>query len=235
MATLPTWFEAKLDAITAKRAKTVIDHIRKHGQITTEELKETYGYHHPPRAARDVRELGIGLETFSVRDALGRSISAYRFDPDQSGGGSGRKAFPKAFKDAVVARDRSKCGFCLGAFDGRKLQLDHRIPYEIAGDSKELRAEDFLCVCGSCNRAKSWTCEHCDNWLKNKEPDKCLSCYWGNPARYSHVALRDIRRLDAVWQGDEVPDFDSLAAEANAAGVPIPEFVKAALRARIAT
>ncbi len=34
--------------ITAKRPKTVIDHILKHGFITTEELKDNYGYNHPP-------------------------------------------------------------------------------------------------------------------------------------------------------------------------------------------
>ena len=30
-----------------------------YGFVTTEQLKEIYGYNHPPRAARDVRELGI--------------------------------------------------------------------------------------------------------------------------------------------------------------------------------
>ena len=44
-------------SVTGKRPKTVIDHILKRGHITTEELKNKYGYDHPPRAARDVREL----------------------------------------------------------------------------------------------------------------------------------------------------------------------------------
>ena len=69
-------------SVTGKRPKTVIDHILKHGHITTEELKNKYGYDHPPRAARDVRELGIQLETFRVTAANGRKIAAYRFaDP----------------------------------------------------------------------------------------------------------------------------------------------------------
>ena len=42
-------------AVTAKRPKTVIDHILKRGFITTQELKDTYGYNHPPRAAIDGR------------------------------------------------------------------------------------------------------------------------------------------------------------------------------------
>jgi len=65
--------------VTAKRPKTVIDHILKHGHITTEELKEKYGYNHPPRAVRDAREHGIPLETFRVTGSDGRKIAAYRF------------------------------------------------------------------------------------------------------------------------------------------------------------
>ncbi len=63
-------------SVTARRPKTVIDHLLKHGHITTEELKTKYGYDHPPRAARDVRELGIQLETFRVTAANGRKIAA---------------------------------------------------------------------------------------------------------------------------------------------------------------
>jgi len=60
----PTEFLKLLKSVKAKRAKTVIDHILKHGQITTEELKDIYGYNHPPRAIRDVREQGIPVKTF---------------------------------------------------------------------------------------------------------------------------------------------------------------------------
>ena len=65
--------------VTAHRAKVVIDHSIKHGYITTEDLKETYGYNHPPRAAGDVRDQGIPLETFKVKGSDGRSIGAYRW------------------------------------------------------------------------------------------------------------------------------------------------------------
>ena len=78
MKKLPKDFLAKLKAVTKKRPKTVIDHILKHGFVTTEELKQM-GYEHAPRAARDVREQGIPLETFRVKDSNGRSIAAYRF------------------------------------------------------------------------------------------------------------------------------------------------------------
>ena len=56
---LPRHFVELLESVRHKRARTVIDHILEHGQITTAELKDQYGYNHPPRAARDVREQGI--------------------------------------------------------------------------------------------------------------------------------------------------------------------------------
>ena len=66
---LPKWFLDKLNAVTSRRPKTVIQHI----------LEKSLGYEHAPRAARDVRELGIPLETFRVKDSAGRNIAAYRF------------------------------------------------------------------------------------------------------------------------------------------------------------
>jgi len=49
----PKEFLEHIKSITNKRANIVIDHIMKHGFITTEDLENTYGYNHPPRAARD--------------------------------------------------------------------------------------------------------------------------------------------------------------------------------------
>ncbi len=37
----------KAKLITGKRSRLVVDHILKHGSITTEDL-ENYGYKHPP-------------------------------------------------------------------------------------------------------------------------------------------------------------------------------------------
>jgi hypothetical protein len=63
---LPPEFLKRLRAVKNKRPRTVIRHIIRRGYITTEELKAKYGYDHPPRAARDVRDEGIPLETFRV-------------------------------------------------------------------------------------------------------------------------------------------------------------------------
>jgi hypothetical protein len=55
----PKEFLDLLYSVDAKRPRTVIQHILRHGFITSQELKDFYGYNHPPRAIRDVRELGI--------------------------------------------------------------------------------------------------------------------------------------------------------------------------------
>lgn len=231
----PQEFLDKLAAITAKRAKTVIDHVLKHGHITTEELKETYGYNHPPRAVRDVVEQGIPMERYRVTDKQGRSIAAYRFgDLSQikSGRLGGRTAFPKAFKQKLIETYGSKCGICNTQYESRYLQVDHRVPYEVAGDSEgELDVAAFMLVCGSCNRAKSWSCEHCDNWRSQRLMKLCQTCYWANPAEYSHVALRLIRRLDVAWTGDkEVQEHDTLLELSKQADQNLPDFVKEVLR-----
>jgi hypothetical protein len=133
---LPAQFVALLKSVTAKRARTVITHILKHGQITTEELKDTYGYSHPPRAVRDVKERGIPIETLKVRGKDGRPIAVYRFgDPSTVRRAfAGRHAFPKAFKTKLLQNSGSRCHVCFQQYEERYLQVDHRIPYEVAGD-----------------------------------------------------------------------------------------------------
>jgi len=219
-------------SVTAKRPKTVIDHILKRGRITTEELKSRYGYDHPPRAARDVRELGIELETFRVTAANGRKIAAYRFaDPTkkQFRRFSGRTGLSKKIKEELIRKYGCRCFIYLEKMEGRDLQIDHRVPYEVAGESEELKIEDFMLLCGSANRAKSWSCEHCENWTSLKDKNICLSCYWAFPENYKHVALRQIRRVDLIWQGEEIAQYEKLKSDAAKSFLEIPQFVKEVL------
>ncbi len=231
---LPKKFLDLLKSVTAKRPKTVIDHILKHGQISTEELRDKYGYNHPPRAARDVVDHGIPLDKIKVRGADGRLITAYKFgDPAKVQGGrlGGRKAWPKRFKDTLVELYGSHCGVCFTEFEPRYLQIDHRVPYEIGGDAPgALDPTEFMLLCGSCNRAKSWSCEHCKNWTTDHLAEVCQTCYWAKPENHAHVALRLIRRLDVTWSGDEVPQYDQLVKLSKHAQKRLPEFVKEVLR-----
>ena len=227
-------FLAKLKTITAKRAKTVIDHILEYGFVTTEDLSTKYGYDHAPRAARDVREQGIPLETFKVTAANGRKIAAYRFgDPSnvKSGRDGGRTVWPKELKALLADLGGEKCSICNTPYELRYLQIDHRIPYEVAGDQlAELVPTEFMLVCGSCNRAKSWSCEHCENGKVNHDQSICRNCYWASPTEYLHVALRFIRRMDIIWTELEVADYERLNAMANSQDLELPEFVKIVLR-----
>jgi len=231
---LPKEFLERLKAVKGKRSRAVVDHILKHGQITTEDVKETYGYDHQPRAARDVREQGIPLETFKTIGRHGRQIAAYRFaDPATIRGAqhAGRRVFSKQLKQELIACDGARCGICSCAYEHRYLQIDHRVPYEVAGDvAGALDLAEFMLICGSCNRAKSWSCEHCRNWTTDHEPKVCKTCYWASPQKYAHIALRVIRRLDVVWAEDEVPEYDKLLQMSKDAKQELPQFVKNVLR-----
>ena len=230
--TLPPEFLRLLEEVRAKRPRTVIQHILKHGQITTEELQSTYGYNHPPRAVRDVRELGIPLETFRVTGSDGRSIAAYRFgDPAKARPSlTGRTLLSSSLKNALVEQHGSRCQIYLREFPVEDLQVDHRIPYEIAGEIPEPGdPEQYMLLCASANRAKSWSCEHCENWQR-KDAQVCKSCYWAFPDDYTHVAMTEVRRLDVLWAGEEIEQYEALRRAASREGQPMPDYVKSVLR-----
>jgi hypothetical protein len=111
----PPWSEEfleKLNSVKNKRARAVIQHILTYGSVSTEELKDIYGYNHPPRAAKDVRDEGIPLVTYRIKGANGRSIAAYRFgDPTAgvTGREGGRRQFSKRFKRQLYEECEGKC------------------------------------------------------------------------------------------------------------------------------
>jgi hypothetical protein len=218
-------------SVGAKRPRTVIEHILEHGIITNEELSELYGYDHPPRAIRDVRENGIPLITHNViSPKTGRRMGAYTFDDVskiKAGRVGGRKAFSKQFKQALIETYGARDAITDESLDERYLQIDHRVPYEVAGDDGgELDPQDFMLLDASSNRAKSWSCEHCDNFQTKHNPEICRSCFWASPENYTHIAETPSRRIDLVWSGDEVRHFDELKAQADAADVDLSAYLK---------
>ena len=216
----------------SKRARVVIEHIIKHGSVTTDQLARL-GYKHPPRAIGDVRDCGIPLVKQTVSTKNKRRIGKYTFGDLSLArlGMDGRRALPKSFKTALLKRDGSHCSICNANLDSRYLQIDHRVPYRIAGDiGGQPNPDDFMLICASCNRAKSWSCEHCQNWLAYKKPATCKTCYWASPRQYTHIAMAKIRRLDVVWQEKETEDYHRIKLAAKAAGAELPDFVKSALK-----
>ena len=220
--------------VTAHRARVVIDHIIKHGFISTEDLKVTYGYNHPPRAAGDVRDQGIPLETFKVTGSDGRQIAAYRFgNPDdiEDGKLGGRKVLGKALKKILVERDGERCALSSEPYHESYLQVDHRIPYRVSGDDGADRNPDhFMLLSGQAQRQKSWACEHCDNWLVRKDLQTCRTCYWAYPESFTHVALKSERRVDLSFVGSEVDAYKILEERAKQSGSSIQDEIKKLLK-----
>lgn len=203
----------KLNSITAKRPRTVIQHILKYGSITTEELEKLYGYKHPPRAIRDVREQGIPLKMYRVKSTDGCNIAAYCFgdlskNVNNVSKEKGRTILSKTLKSALIEKYGTKCFIYSQIMDESLLQIDHRIPYEIGGEQGE-NIEHYMLLSPSANRAKSWACEHCQNW-GNKDVSFCIGCFWAYPESYTHVAGKEERHIILTFTGVEIEEYNNL-------------------------
>jgi hypothetical protein len=232
---------AQIKKVTGKRPLAVINHILEKGQVTTEELREEYGYEHPPRARMDVLEWGIPLVTIRVPNRDGtRKIAAYRFgDPDEveQHKTGGRQPFTKAFKRFLYERQQGRCGITGEPLEERYLSIDHRIPYQVAGDriAGEEEPGAFMLIALGLQRVKSWSCEHCRNGQQIRDADICRRCFWASPERYDHIAMEQRRRVDLVWVGGEVEEYEGLAALANEKGMDVREYVKGLIRRRLSS
>ena len=227
-------FYAACRAVTGLRPRRVIAHILRAGSISNEELQGIYGYTHGPRAARDVREAGVPLETFYVRStSSGRRVGSYRFATEaglRRGRVGGRRAFPKRFKSALIAAYGARSTISREPLPERYLQIDHRVPYEVGGDADTLNAADYMLLDASEQRAKSWSCEACDNFQRLRDPAVCRSCFWASPENYSHIAMMQTRRLDVVWRDGDVTQHDALVEIAHRKGLSPQDYLKTVLR-----
>lgn len=221
--------------VTSKRGKIIIKHLLERGEVSTEELETVYGLTDAASAARDVKDAGVPLATKRGRRANGRQMVIYSFgDPSLIRGDrfQGRKVFPKEFKGILATKYGERCTLCSTPYELAHLQIDHRIPYQIAGEEAEgeRSSDEYMLLCRSCQRSKSWACKHCDHWREGRQPDICRTCYWAFPEDYTHIALKDHRRLEIVWLGEEeVVDHTKLKELANRNAVALPLYAKAAL------
>jgi 5-methylcytosine-specific restriction endonuclease McrA len=159
------------------------------GEVSTEVLATKYGYNQAPRAARDLRELGFAVKTKTAKTQDGRRMAVYYIDDYETfQSKEGRTAFSKKEKEGLLGKHGEKCFYCQGRFAPNELQIDHRIPFEVAGNSEHLEQglDALILVCSSCNRRKSWSCEGCDNF-NVREVGVCHGCYWYDPDEYIHV------------------------------------------------
>jgi hypothetical protein len=222
-----------LKSVNKQRPKTVIKHLLKHGSITTEVLRNKYGYVHPPRAIRDVKEHGIPLKREWVKNKDGKRIACYKFEefnPKMIHKISGRTTLSKKIKKELIARYGAKCFIYNELMDEKYLQIDHRVPLDVDGDfAKNKESKYYMLLSPSANKLKSWFCENCNNWKNKKNKKICLSCYWAYPEKYSHIAMTQIRRLDIIWQGDEILFYETLKKQAKKENNEIQYIVKCIL------
>jgi hypothetical protein len=226
---VPPEIRDRISKVTNKRARRLLELILEHGEVTTEELTEQYGYNHPPRAKKDATDLGFPVVSRGVRSRDGsRRISAYSLDLSAAfvEGRAGRKVIPKALRDALLAKAEGRCAICGGVFADRALQVDHRVPYEIAGESEAPILSEFQMLCGSCNRSKSWTCERdCPNWLE-RDPEVCWTCMWASPDHYDHIATHQRRQVTLVWDEGDVATYDRLKRTADDEGQDLAAYLR---------
>lgn len=206
------------------------------GSITTADLS-ILGYDHPPRAIGDVRDAGIPIVMEMERAANGKRMARYRLgkaEDIQEDRHGGRSVLPKAFKAELLARYGSADRITGAKMDARVLQIDHRVPFRIAGDAglADRDAAAYMLLDASSQRAKSWSCEQCANFRDLRDPAVCKTCFWAFPENYEHIAMQQIRRTDIVWQGADVPVHDHLRVEADRAGLSMSELLLRLARKR---
>ena len=208
----------------SKRAVAARDYLLEHKTVTTEQLSKM-GYDHPPRIIGDLKEAGVALDKTTVKSSAGKNIAQYFLIEKITEGRQKRTAIPKKFRDDLNAAYGFRCAICSGTFEGRELQADHRVPFLVGGEKPVFEQADYMPLCASDNRSKSWSCENCPNW-EVKDVEKCEACFWAHPEDYEHVAGRQERRLDLVFQGDEVVIVDQLLMSSRTSGVSVEEIIK---------
>ncbi len=221
--------ERHLAAAPNSRASKALRAMLDKGSVTTDDLKNL-GYNHAPRAIGDVRDAGIPVVTERARTADGRPMARYRLgraENIQDDRHAGRSVLPKSFKIELLAKYSSSDCITGARLDSRVLQIDHRIPYRVAGDAglAERDTSAYMLLDASSQRAKSWSCEHCANFLNLRDPDVCKSCFWAYPESYQHIAMQEIRRTDIIWKEDDVSVHDRLKAQADQDGTSMSELM----------
>jgi hypothetical protein len=85
---------------------------------------------------------------------------------------------------------------------------------------------------GSCNRRKSWTCEHCQNFTELHDVEICQQCYWANPQEHKHVAMQPLRRAEIVWEGNDCSAFDKFEARCKRERITLADGLKKLIQLR---
>lgn len=220
-----------------KRAVETLKALLDKGRVSTDEI-QAMGYNHPPRAIADIRDLGVPIiTTRTASKKTGKSMAVYTFgklEDIQEGRIGGRSAFSKSFKKDLVEHYGAVDHITRAPVDERVLQIDHRVPYRISGEFRGAtpNVDDFMLLDGSSQRAKSWSCENCPNMKDSRTADTCRTCFWAFPENYTHIATKEYRRTDVVWQGTDVAIHDLLKKQADQRNIDVAELLRRIARHR---
>jgi hypothetical protein len=64
------------------------------------------------------------------------------------------------------------------------------------------------------------------NWLELQDPKICRHCYWAYPEDYEHIAMREVRRVDILWSGEEVSIYEQLKEKTHELQKDLPAYIK---------
>jgi len=215
--------------VCSSRAVYVIKFILENGSINSEDIADE-GYRHGARAIGDVRDNGVPLITNKTKSTDGKSIAEYIFGPADEINRrkfGGRINFPASLKKQLLERYGAECAISRMILPIDKLEIDHRVPFYIAGDIEgERNPDDFMLLSKSMQRTKSWDCENCPNILSHLDINICKTCYWAYPEDYTHVAMKEMRNLNLTWEGKEIAEFDAMESECKENGKTVQDYLK---------
>lgn len=220
-----------------KRAVETLKALLDKGRVSTDEI-QAVGYNHPPRAIADIRDLGVPIvTTMTTSEKTGKSMAVYTFgklEDIREGRIGGRSAFSKSFKKDLVKHYGAVDHITRVPVDERVLQIDHRVPYRIAGEFRGAtpNVDNFMLLDGSSQRAKSWSCENCPNMKAPRTADICRTCFWAFPENYTHIATKEYRRTDIVWREADVAVHDLLKEQADKRDIDVAELLRGIARHR---
>jgi hypothetical protein len=87
-----------------------------------------------------------------------------------------------------------------------------------------------MLLCRACQRSKSWSCEHCPNWVPALT-EVCSTCSWASPDKYDHVATIKRRQIVLSFVGpDEITTFEHILRDAAAEALTAAAYIKRLLK-----
>jgi hypothetical protein len=188
-----------LSSSMGKSARFVRNLLLRQGYTTTAQVRVQYD----PVAIFDLSRLGVPLKSERIREN-GRGSKRYMLDPEAFSQKVERRDFlTPAGRKRLCSMYSNKCAIC-GYFSSYYiLQVDHRVPFSLVGNSL-MRSEGFASLqplCPSCNSAKENACTDCV--ISTKDFECCRTCYWAYPNKYEHIATRIEQRLTLVAENLE--------------------------------